>query len=461
MPLASRFLRTSAIYFVGTALSKVVGFLLLPIYTALLSPREFGEFDFWTNLIGFLAPIAFFQVWDATYRLHFRADNDRSRVASNGAVLMLAGLGTYLVSVLPFLYFSNAPFPLLTLAYGASLSVQYFLGYFARADLKNSLFMMSGMLNTLVNAGVSLAFLNAGQGVVSLFVGLVAGNVAQSVVLAIRSRPDRWIHWANIDRRMQGALLRFALPLCLTSASYWMLSGFARLEVLYFRGAEANGLLAVGFRFGLVVSAMTTVLVYAWNELLYTVHEEELKGEVQGRGAWIAVRAGLLGTALTVLGAHVLFDVLVSDSFHSGRELVPIVIVATSLNSIATLVGSIFMAEGNTTTLLWSTLLAAAVNVGLGWWSVSTYGAMGAAVVLALSFLAMLTWRLVALRKRYGLSVVDRGALWPLMAVLASLAAFFNEDLAPTVAAGLAIAGSTFVTVRSARQLSVGRTESV
>ena len=279
-----------------------------------------------------------------------------------------------------------------------------------------------------MNAGTSLALLSIGAGIASLFVGLIAGNLVQICIMVAKIRPDRWINLATVSRKAQGQLLRFSVPLCLASASYWLLAGFARLSVIYFDGAGNSGLLAVGFRFGFVVSAVTSVLVYAWNELLYIVHEQERRRDVQSRGARIALQAGLLATAVTVLVTHLLFDALVADDFEGARDIVPLIILATSLNSMATLLGSVFMAEGATSVLLWTTLLAAAINVALDLLFVPFFGVYGAAMILLVSFFVLLITRIVALRRRLAFRVVDGMVMWPVAAVGGSMLAYSKED---------------------------------
>ena len=41
-----RFIKSSGIYFVGTVLTKLISFLLLPLYTSYISPADYGTYDF-------------------------------------------------------------------------------------------------------------------------------------------------------------------------------------------------------------------------------------------------------------------------------------------------------------------------------------------------------------------------------------------------------------------------------
>lgn len=446
--MASRFARTTVTYFVGTLLSKVVGIVLLPIYTAAIIPSDFGEFDFWTNLVTFLAPIAFMQCWDAAYRLHFSEDGNAPVVASSAAAFMCGGVIIYSATIVPLLLLADAPNAGLIAAYGFALVCQYFLGYLARSELRNSLFVLSGIANTLMTATVSVGLLRLEWGTAALVTGLVAGSLLQCLVLMSALRPWQVISRADVDMGVVRRVLVFAGPLSLTSASYWLLTGWTRLSVLGALGPSDAGLLAVGFRFGMVVAAVTSVLVYAWNELLFTSTDDR----VQAVGGRVMVTAGLLGTAAAVLASHMAFDILIAPEYAAGRRLVPLIILATGFNSIATLLASIFMALNDTRPLLWSTSAAAVLNVAAGTAVVQWGGVAWAAVVLAAAFGTMLVWRVVVLTRRFAVKVVGRAMLMPSLALTAALAVTLAEGGTVALAGSLALLlAAAALSVRSAR----------
>lgn len=445
-----RFLKTSAVYFVGLTLTKMVGFLLLPVYARELAPSDFGSFDFWSTLVTFLGPIAFFQVWDAAYRFQFEADADPAGWATNSFALMLLGSAVYAVLMIPLLTLAGASHVLPLLVYGLSLSLQYFLGYFARAELNNALFVGSGVANTLANVAVSLSMLYAGSGIVSLYAGLIVGNSVQCLVLFVRMRPDRLITMDRFDWRMQDALLRFSLPLCMTSAAYWLLAGFSRLEAIQFLGEQANGYLAIGFRFAMVVTVMTTVLVYAWNELLYISGVGDDASRVQERGGRIAVIGGLTAAGLTILAVHLFFEQVVGPQYSGARSVVPLIVVATVLNSIGTLLASIFMAEGQTTVILRSTLIAAAVNVTVGLVAVQAFGLLGVGAALMLAFGVMVCSRAVALARSYGIRVVTPSSVGPMVFVVVAALVYYREA-SPWLTGCVAVVGMAFGAVTARR----------
>jgi O-antigen/teichoic acid export membrane protein len=425
---ARRFFQTSAVYFLGATLAKVATFFLLPVYTAVLPPDDFGDFDFWTNLVSFAAPIAFFQVWDAVYRFHFDSEMSREQVVSNGYVLMAWGCMAYSVTVLPILVISTSAPAALTFAVGLALCLQLFYGYFARSELKNGLFVGTGILNTAVSATASLGLLlGLGFGIESLYIGMIVGNLAQSVVLAARLRPGKWFKRDQIDVRLQRKLLRFSLPLCVASAAYWLLAGFTRLEIIHYLGPVANGYFAVAMRFAVVVVTVSSVFLYAWNELLYSTRGGAGEGSAKSKGPTLALRASISSAAGTILLVNVGFEILVSSRYAEARSIVPIVIIGTALNSVSSFVGSLFMAEVRTKWLLWTTAMASALNVALGIPATQLFGVGGASLALTVSFGVLMLARIELARKLFGVRTIDADVLVPSALLVLALVVYYLE----------------------------------
>ena len=58
-------------------MSKIVSFLLLPLYTSYLSPAQFGQYDLAYTFINLIVPIVFFQIWDGAFRFSLTRINQR------------------------------------------------------------------------------------------------------------------------------------------------------------------------------------------------------------------------------------------------------------------------------------------------------------------------------------------------------------------------------------------------
>ena len=110
-------------------------------------------------------------------------------------------------------------YPWLVLLYGASLCFQNLYSYISRALGNNSLFAVSGIVSTLVNAGVTFVLvllLNFDYS--ALYIAYVLGIFAQCIILEAKVRLFANFKSAGIKKELVRQILRFSLPLCINSA---------------------------------------------------------------------------------------------------------------------------------------------------------------------------------------------------------------------------------------------------
>ena len=63
-----RFLKNTLIITIGKISTQLITFLLLPLYTAILTTEEYGIVDLLNTLVSLLIPIVTFQIEQAVFR---------------------------------------------------------------------------------------------------------------------------------------------------------------------------------------------------------------------------------------------------------------------------------------------------------------------------------------------------------------------------------------------------------
>ena len=74
-------LKNTAIITVGKVSTQMISFLLLPLYTAILSTEEFGIVDLLNTLVSLMLPIVTFQIEQAVFRhlIDIRGNKEQSK----------------------------------------------------------------------------------------------------------------------------------------------------------------------------------------------------------------------------------------------------------------------------------------------------------------------------------------------------------------------------------------------
>ncbi|MSC08288.1 oligosaccharide flippase family protein, partial [Lactobacillus rhamnosus] len=83
---------------INTVATKLITFLLVPLYTYYLSTKEFGITDMSLTVISLVLPIASMSISDAVLRFVIDDSNDQKSVVSYG--LIVIGLSCAIVALL-------------------------------------------------------------------------------------------------------------------------------------------------------------------------------------------------------------------------------------------------------------------------------------------------------------------------------------------------------------------------
>ena len=84
-------LKNIGLFTLGSFGSKILSFLLVPLYTAVLSTAEYGTVDLITSTASLLTPILLLSIFDATLR--FGMDNNYKKEDVLSTSIRIAVIG--------------------------------------------------------------------------------------------------------------------------------------------------------------------------------------------------------------------------------------------------------------------------------------------------------------------------------------------------------------------------------
>ena len=117
------------------------------------------------------------------------------------------------------------------------------------------------------------------------------------------------------------------------------------------------------------------------------------------------IKSILFGTVVVCVFVKWIFPYFVGPEFAPAYYLVPITIVGVSLNTISDFFGTFFMMEKKTHHILYTTLIAAAVNCLCCSKAIDYYGIEGALYVLSGAFLLLMLIRMYIVSSKFGMKI--------------------------------------------------------
>jgi O-antigen/teichoic acid export membrane protein len=404
---AGKFIKTTAIFFLGTVITKLISFCLLPIYTAYILPKDYGYFDLSTTVIGAVVSIVYFEMWTAIMRFMYdKSDHyENKQIISSGLLMFLFSsilYATLLVACSFFIRIQNIEYIGL---FGFLSALQNYSTFTCRANGRNIVFVISGIISTLLNIISNIiCIIIFKMGYESLFISAIIGMIGQILIIEFSQKTI-----ANADFRMfkpslLKAMFAFALPLSINSIVFFFLVAFNKIYISYRLGLSDNGYYAVASKFSIAITLIASCVQLAWQDEVFSGQGKE-SSQYYSKACDIYIRYLLSGLLLLIPLIRVVYPFLVTESYAGARGIIPLCILGSVASIFSNFLGQIFGALKETRIILKSTLIAAIANCSLIMLLVGICGLQSANIALFIAFMVNSIIRINLLKKKIKLII--------------------------------------------------------
>lgn len=407
MNKVEKFAKSSIIYFVGQMATKLVSFLLLPLYSNRFTTEAYGYFDFTSSILNVIVPLVCLEIWSCIlrYMYDYESKQDKYRVVTNGFGIWGVSVLVYTIGFAIANFLLDIQFVELIYVYGIVLMLQNLYCAIVRGMGKNWMYMASGVVSStviiIVNIILILGFNRSAE---TLFISGIVGGVVQVIMLEYSVRVISNLHSNNLDKALLKKMLHFSAPLCVNTIAFWLLNSYGRFPIIHYLGMEQNGIYAMASRFTVILSLFVSVFQLAWQELTYSIGNEKGRENYYSKGINLLIR--FLGCCMLMLLPFTkLAFTLINTEYKAALSIVPLYYLGTLASSISVFLGSIFGAEKKNGIIMYSTLTAGFVNVIVIQLTIQKIGLQGVVLALFLGFLSNIIIRVTMLRRYVGLRI--------------------------------------------------------
>jgi O-antigen/teichoic acid export membrane protein len=443
-------LRHSAVYGLGSVVARIVGVLLLPLYTRYLSPSDYGLIETLVALSAVLTALVAQGMKSAFFRFYFdSAEPERRLIVIRTAFWYVLAASTS-VSVLGIVLAPQVSWLLFGTHDHRTLVIAAFIGLWSALNYEQltSLFRVEQrssayVVATLANVGITIAatvllVVVFDKGPIGVLVGNFTGTLIVYAALLLYSRHALGLQF---DRKLYRAMNRFGLPLVPSAVALWLTNFSDRFFLIKLTDAHEVGLYSIGVRVASALVLLLTAFRLAWPAFAYSIDDDRdaqrtysfVLTYVVYVCCWIALALGLLAPWIVKL--------ITTRPFYPAQNVVaPLAFGVAAFG--AYVVVQIGTGRARQTRSNWLVTGAAAVlDVALNFALIPTYGRMGAAIATVAAYTLLFVgmawrahrvfpvayqWRRVATLgvASVGLTVLGKALDVPLGVALALTAAF-------------------------------------
>lgn len=395
-----RLLSDTAIYGVSTIVGRLLNFLLVPLYTHILVPAEYGIVATVYSFIAFYT-IAYSYGLESAY-FRFAGMKEMGDEKENFSTPFISYLFTSVLLSVALIVFAEPATVLFQLDKSMSMICYYIAGIlffdtlallpFAALRLHRNakLFSAIKIVNIMLNLGLSIVTLVQWRWGIE---GILISNLAASAVTFLLLIPTtlKYLRF-SFRRDLYKEMLKFAVPLIPVALSGMALQIADRPILKMLVDDRSVGIYQANYRLGIFMAVITATFEYAWRPFFLShakdPNAKQMFSRIMTYYLFVTLTVFLFLTFfLDAFIKHQFYGVtIIASEYWEGLRVVPFVLLAYIFSGIGTNLNAGIQIEKKTMYLLPTSLSGSISNVALNFILVPIFGIMGAAYATTIGY---------------------------------------------------------------------------
>lgn len=403
-------LKNTVIFSIGNFGTKIISFFLVPLYTNILTTREYGTVDLIYTIGMVLVPLLTLNIGESIMRFALDKDADCDKIMSTGITILIFGAIIGLL-ILPIanLFENVSDYSIYIYLYTLTLAFsQIFLCYLRGKEflLKYSI---GNIIQSLTIAIFNIIFLiGMKKGIEGYLMAYILANVCTGLYGFWAGKVNLVIKKYSIDIELSKNMIKYSVVLIPNSFMWWIMNSSDRMMVSAMISVTANGVYAVAYKIPTLLSTITTIFNQAWSYSAIREDESEDKEEYNNRvydnlvTIVIVVATGLLMIMKPFLSVYV------GKEYYAAWHYVPYLIVGFVFMTLGSFIATSYTVHKDSMGFLISGTVGAIINLILNFILIPRMGVSGAAFATCISYFGVFVYRIKDTQKYIKLRVFKR-----------------------------------------------------
>lgn len=383
-------LKNTGILTISNFATKIISFLLVPLYTEILSTFEYGSYDLITASVGFIFPILSLNIVDAIMRFSLDSSQSKNDIGKIGLIYVLRSNIIVSFAILALYLFDV--FPALNEIYGLAILYYFFSSFytyliqFAKGCENVKTLGISGVLGTIIIIIFNIIFLVVLKlGIMGMFWASIITQAINCGYLGVKLSLFTRIKEGKYNRDLEKQMLLYCIPLIATTLGWWINNASDKYIVAFYLGASANGILAISYKLPTIINTLQSIFIQAWQiSAIKEYGTEDASGFYGNVFSKINLMMCASCSWLIILAIPIAKLLFAKDFFDAWRYS-PFLIISSVMNSASGLLGPILSARKNSKALALSAVYGATANIVLNIILVYYLGIQGATIATLIS----------------------------------------------------------------------------
>lgn len=397
--------KNTFIILIGKVCTQLITFLLLPLYTSILTVEEYGLVDFLNTIVSLCLPIITLQIEQAIFRELVEArenENLKKEIISTGIITVALQCAIFLIIFFIFSSFIKNTYKNYIVLNVLSYIVSSVFLQISRGLGDNKRYTIGSCLSALSTIIFNILFIVAIKlGARGMLLGTMIGQIINVCYLFIALHLSKYISFKHLNKKLTEKLLKYSTPLIPNAISWWIFNASDRVIVTTILGIDINGILAASLKFSTIYIMIYNVYNISWTESISIAIRDKDVDIYFNRMFDIVIRIFIAFALIMISCMPFVYPVLINKKFMMGYNLVPLSIISSFFNVIVGLISVIYVGKKNTKAIANTSIWSAIINIIVHLLLIKVIGLYAAVLSTMIAFLTMSIYRIIHINKLY------------------------------------------------------------
>jgi len=392
----------TAIYGFGQVASRGVAVLLIPLYTAYLTPENYGLLQITRVYNSLFLVFILLGMQSAMFRVYYKTDSLSERnIITNSTFIAYIVFSTVIFSPIMLLLsnFSNILISTPESAYVLWLVfISVFLeGFYSlqlavlRAEEKSKTYSIISLIKVLIYIGLTILFVVHFK---KDFIGVIQAGIISLIIIDLIMIPLTMSNFKlEVSIPYLRDILKIGIPLAVSGLGVWVLNLSDRYMIQYLLpesiAMSQVGIYSLGDKLAQLIRFLIVVpFMLTWGAMMYSFEKKPNAKQIYRKVLHIFFFiATLMAFFFSLFSKEIIMIISQNDAYNSAYIVVPLLSFSKVLTGVIFIISVGVIITNKSKYVAFASFVAAILNVFVNFLLIPQYGIIGAS---AGSFIAYL-----------------------------------------------------------------------
>lgn len=388
--------KQTVIYGVGNISSKLVGFILIPIYTKHLSVEEFGILSILEISSQVLIAFLGLSIHQGLTRWYWDIKDSEKQKSLFFTLFIFVVVFSSLLTLLLFIFkkqiailiFENQQFTyLVSLLFISSILqlISQLSFNLMRLQSKAVLFSSTSIIRLIIAMVFTILFIvNLKRGVNGVYEAQIISYII-FFIITLRYTFNNFRF--KFEFRVLREVLVFSYPLAISAVAAVLLTVTDRYSIRYISGFKDTGIYSLGFKISSIIKAIfMTSAQFAITPIIYKMVDEKNNTRFYSKLAtYMTYGITLIALAISAYGKELVFLLAKKEEYYMAFKIIPILSLSLVFDQLRYNIGFGLNIAKKTGIVSKIIIIISIINIGLNIVLITHFSIYGAAIATLLS----------------------------------------------------------------------------